>query len=252
MRRKPGSTEKPGNKRRKLRRVVLLALLVGVLGFAASQNVSTDLTDEDRVYAERILTAAGYGEPRQNLGVLDDFEGQVRAIVAVQDAVLTVAPGNEGIALGQAREPKDVFEARSGLCFDRSRAIEKLLAYLGLEVRHVAIYATTERSTLAAIVTPENSSHAVSEALTDRGWLLIDSNARWIGLGADRQPVSVAGLQSRADRAGGWAVDSKSPINRIFVEDHTYIYGLYSRHGRFYPPFTPFPDVNYRQLLGNF
>ncbi len=166
--------------------------------------------------------------------------------------MLKVAPGNEGLPLGQEREPKDVFEARSGLCFDRSRAIEKLLTYLGLEVRHVAIYATTERSALAATMTPENSSHAVSEVLTEKGWLLIDSNAHWIGLGTDRQPVSVAGLQSRVDRAGGWAVDSKSPINSIFVEDHTYIYGLYSRHGRFYPPFTPFPDVNYRQLLGNF
>ncbi len=237
--------------RGKLRWAISLALFAGVLGFAASQNVSTELTDEDRVYAERILAAAGYAEPRKALGSLDDFESQVRAIVAVQDAVLTAAPGKEGLPLGQEREPKDVFEARSGLCFDRSRAIEKLLIYLGLEVRHVAIYATTDRSTLAAIMTPENSSHAVSEALTEKGWLLIDSNARWIGLGADRQPVSVAGLQSRVDRAGGWAVDSRSPINRIFVEDHTYIYGLYSRHGRFYPPFTPFPDVNYRQLLGN-
>lgn len=171
--------------------------------------------------------------------------------MAVQDAVLTIAPRNEGLALSQLREPKDLFLARSGLCFDRSRSIEKILTYLGMEVRHVAIYATTERSTLAAILTPENASHAVSEVLTERGWLLIDSNARWIGLDADRKPVSVAGLRSRANRAGGWAIDSKKPINRIFVEDHTYIYGLYSRHGRFYPPFTPFPDVNYRQLLGN-
>jgi hypothetical protein len=30
------------------------------------------------------------------------------------------------------------------------------------------------------------------------------------------------------------------------------VYGLYSRHGRFFPPYNALPDVNYRALTQNF
>jgi hypothetical protein len=43
----------------------------------------------------------------------------------------------------------------------------------------------------------------------------------------------------------------KDPINPIFRSDFTYVIGLFSRHGRFYPPFTPIPDVNWRQIVYN-
>jgi hypothetical protein len=229
---------------------LLAALLTGV-GFAAYQNVPTAVTVEDREYAERILAAAGYIGARREFGDLEDFEGQVRAIAAVQHAVLLAAPTDKGVALDRTREPKDVFELRQGLCFDRSRAMEKLLSYLGLDVRHVAVYATADRSVLAALVTPENPSHAVTEVRTEKGWMLIDSNKRWMGITRDRRPVSTAELRDLLSPTDGWAAESRAALNPIFVEDYVFIYGLYSRHGRFYPPFAPFPDVNYRQLLDN-
>jgi hypothetical protein len=227
--------------------IVLTMALVAV----GSQNVSTTVTPEDAEYAEHIMSAAGYIGERRQFGDLLQFESQVRAVAAVQDAVLVASPTNIGVALNRQREPKDLFLLKQGLCFDRSRAIEKLLTYLGLEVRHVAVYATASRSALAALLTPENPSHAVSEVRTAKGWLLVDSNNRWLGVDANRNPVSTLGLKKLSERRGPWAPESKARINPIFLDDFVFVYGLYSRHGRFYPPFTSFPDVNFRQLVSN-
>lgn len=226
-------------------------VLAMVLLVAGSQNVSTTVTPEDAEYAEQILLAAGYTGERRQFGDLLQFESQVRAIAAVQDAVLIASPISAGVALDRQREPKDLFLLKQGLCFDRSRVIEKLLTYLGLEVRHVAVYATASRSTLGALLTPEHRSHAVSEVRTSKGWLLVNSNKRWLGVDANRNPVSTLGLKKLSNRRGPWASESKARINPIFLKDYVFIYGLYSRHGRFYPPFTPFPDVNFRQLVSN-
>jgi len=41
------------------------------------------------------------------------------------------------------------------------------------------------------------------------------------------------------------------PPNIIYQESFSFIYGLYSRHGKFYPPYTFIPDVNYVELIQN-
>jgi arylamine N-acetyltransferase len=72
----------------------------------------------------------------------------------------------------------DLYEAKRGLCYDRSRAIEKVLSHLGFEVRHAAVYSTKKTGRLAAFLTPKTQSHAVTEVKTEHGWLVIDSNRR--------------------------------------------------------------------------
>lgn len=79
------------------------------------------------------------------------------------------------------------------------------------------------------------------------------SNARWIGLTPAGDPVSLRGLKDRPGLAAGpWHSAVKDPPNSIFREDFTYVIGLYSRHGRFYPPFNAIPDVSWPQLIANF
>ena len=34
-----------------------------------------------------------------------------------------------------------------------------------------------------------------------------------------------------------------------FTVPFTFVFGLYSRHGQYFPPFMPFPDVNWRDLV---
>lgn len=231
------------------RHAVWLFLLLVLLGLAAvliTHDVSTALTQDDAVYAERILSETGHGDiVRQDPPAT--FDDQVRTILAVQDAVLSTAPKNEGLPLGQPRELRELYEAKRGLCFDRSRAIEKILASLGFEVRHASVYSTEEAGKLKALLTPRTPSHAVTEVKTARGWLVIDSNRRWIGLTDDGKPVDLDTLRDAGD-GQAWDPRLKEDMSPILGGPFTYLFGLYSRHGRFYPPYTPVPDVDWGQL----
>lgn len=229
---------------------VMAALLFGVIVVVLlAHDVPTELSPDDKSYAVRILSQAGYDPARMQSDTRTDFEAEVRTIVEVQDAVLTAAPENRGIPLGSERELKDVFERKYGLCYDRSRAIEKVLSWLGFETRHVSVYSTASTSPAMALFTPQSASHAVSEVRTRKGWMAIDSNARWIGLDADRNPVSLGDIQESGLRS--WAAEARDPIDDILEKPFVQIRGLYSRHGQFYPPFTPVPDYNLRQILSN-
>ena len=53
------------------------------------------------------------------------YEDEINFIILVQQSVLRIAPEEKGLPFGQKREPKELYEAKSGLCYDRSRAIEK-------------------------------------------------------------------------------------------------------------------------------
>lgn len=229
---------------------VMAALLFGVIVVVLlAHDVPTEPSPDDKAYAGRILSQAGYDPAGMQSATRTDFEAEVRTIVEVQDAVLTAAPENRGIPLGSERELKDVFERKYGLCYDRSRAIEKVLSWLGFETRHVSIYSTASTSRAMALFTPQSASHALSEVRTQKGWMVIDPNARWIGLDADRNPVSLGDIQDTGLRS--WAPEARDSINEILKGPFVQIRGLYSRHGRFYPPFTPVPDFNLRQLLSN-
>ncbi len=230
----------------------IATVILTVVAILAYNDVSTALTQDDKVYAGRFLRDAGYSDPLGDTPVTA-FDDQVRVILTVQDAVLSLAPLNIPIALDREREPKDVYEAKSGLCYDRSRAIEKILSYLGYEVRHAAIYATDQtNSSIVSLLTPRVSSHAVSEVKTARGWLVVDSNSRWIGLTREGEPVGLAGLRATPElNKQPWDLRVTGQINKIFQTGFVYLIGLYSRHGRFYPPYTPVPDIDWGQVAYN-
>jgi hypothetical protein len=231
------------------RSLMLVALALALLAaIAVWHDVPTDLTAADREYAPLILANAGYSLTEGSKPA--DFEGEVRAVLAVQDAVLTLAPQDLAIPFYASREPKDLYELRHGLCFDRSRVIEKLLAWLGFETRHVSIYATKKRSAIMALLTPRTPSHALSEVRTKKGWMAVDSNRRWIGLDVKRNAVSISALQGRGAKKK-WAPESREAMHKIFKGPFVHIRGLYSRHGHFYPPYTPLPDYNLGQLMSH-
>lgn len=220
----------------------------GLVALFVTHDVSTALTQEDAAYAERMLRDTGHGDvltkaPRS-------FEDQIRTVLAVQDAVLSIASENVGLPLGAPRELRELYQAKQGLCYDRSRAIEKVLSHLGLQVRHAAVYATTDANVFRALLTPRTRSHAVTEVKTERGWLLIDSNKRWIGLTEDGDPLDLGELQEKAvDRR--WDARVPETMSSVLSGPFTYLYGLYSRHGQFYPPYTPVPDLDWHQLPYN-
>ncbi len=130
--------------------------------------------------------------------------------------------------------------------------IEKILRHFGFETRHVSIYSKEESDwAIVSILTPGVSSHAVTEVLTKKGRLLVDSNAPWISVDTDRQPIPVDTIQSISEdkRSINWP---KKPPSKLYLNPFTFVYGLYSRHGKFYPPYNFIPDINYREFIQNF
>ncbi len=236
----------------RIRTIAFLGVAGLLVAGAAVHNVGTAATEDDLLYGGRILERAGYDAGSGAFGDPTRFETQIAATLAVQDAVLRATPLAEGLPLNQPREPKDILFGGQGLCYDRSRAIEKILTGLGFEVRHLAIYSTREHGRLRALMTPGVDSHALTEVKTEKGWMLVDSNARWIGLDAEGRVYAAEDIQGRNPFAMAWAPEVPEQISwPRFDGPFTYVIGLFSRHGGFFPPYTPVPDVNYAQLLYN-
>ena len=216
--------------------------LVPILSYNAVDN---SLSQIDKQYISKYLVEV------RPLPEKSTYEDEVNFIISVQHAVLNVAPRNEGIPFGQKREPKELYEAKTGLCFDRSRVIEKILRYSGFDARHVFILSKVETgSAIKAIMTVGASSHAVTEVLTKNGWLIVDSNAHWVSTDAEGRPISIEKIQYGVEHSVPirWGLGPPSPI---YAKPYTFVYGLYARHGYFYPPYNSIPDVNYGELLQN-
>lgn len=231
--------------------LALACVVVGVCTIivAAIHSVPRAVTEDDVRALTKIL---GSDLLQARPGT---FEEELAFIESVQRAVANTAPQRSPIPYNHRREPADLVREQTGICYDRSRTLEKALRLAGLEVRHAALYSldpmTSWFSILAALTTRRRlPSHAVSECLTLEGWLVVDSNQSWVSLDNDQRPVSLAEMRAAAtDGAIDWR---EPPAELIYRRPFVYVYGLYSRHGRFYPPFNPIPDVNWRELLWNF
>lgn len=229
----------------------LAAVAVLLAGFAVkSSEVDDRLTDDDRRYAALILAEAGVQE-RPTLG---DFGSEVAFVRAVQAAVLHVAPVSAtetGIPQGQAREPADLYRERRGLCFDRSRVIEKILRAYGLRTRHVSAFHGTSGSTSAWVLfDPHTRSHALTEVATSRGWMLADSNSVYVALGKGKElPMGATAVARGAKDPSAPQLDEPAPAGTFFATPFLPIRGLYSRHGRFFAPYNAIPDVAWSEML---
>ncbi|GAB4337661.1 MAG: hypothetical protein Kow0037_20670 [Calditrichia bacterium] len=219
------------------------SIVAFILFFNAVDN---SLTEEDIIYLKKIVDL-----PKVNSDTLS-YEEQIELISHIQNAVLEVAPINKGIELNRKREPKDLLQAGHGLCFDRSRVIEKILKYYGFKTRHIFMYARQGASCfLQPLLQPGIPSHALTEVLTKNGWLIVDSNHKWLSITKDNKPISVN--QFSKAFLNGRSINWKTVLpNEVYREPFYYIYGLYSRHGKFYPPFNAIPDINYSELIQNF
>jgi transglutaminase superfamily protein len=247
MRKKRGSG--PGERAMRKRKIFAfggLFMIVSAVTFLWTHQVKLDVTAEDEVYISKILTekvAVDQG----------NYESELEAIRAIQHAVLSTAPKNRGLAHGRAREPKDLYEERYGLCYDRSRVIEKMLRYMGFDVRHLSIYTLKDgNSPILALSKSGIRSHAVSEVRTTKGWLVVDSNDPWLSLDEKAEPVSIDRVRQDAGNYSiSWSTEIIKAMNDIYQSPFTYVYGLYSRHGHFYAPFDFMPDVNWQELSAN-
>lgn len=221
---------------------IILILTAASLAYHAVDN---SLSEEDKQFIPKYLSDV------ESLPENPTYRDELNFITSVQRSVLTIAPRNDGLPYGQKREPKELYEAKTGSCYDRSRAIEKILRYSGFETRHVFLLSKkVTGSAIKSLLTPRVSSHAVTEVSTKAGWLVVDSNALWISTRKDNQPVSIETIQSSIESSVPiqWR---KEPPTSIYAQPFIFVYGLYSRHGEFYPPFNFVPDIHYPELIQN-
>ena len=222
--------------------LLLVIVAVTVLSYHAVDN---SISEEDKRYIPLYL---------DEVGPLPDnpsYKDELRFIISVQRSVLSIAPGNRALPFGQKREAKELYEAKSGLCYDRSRVIEKLLRFSGFQTRHISMYSKKETgSSIESLLTPGISSHAVTEVLTKNGWLVVDSNSAWVSTNVNSQPVPIEYIQQVAESSTLIKWD-QAPPSSIYIEGFAFLYGLYSRHGYFYPPYNRLPDINYAEFIQN-
>tara|TARA_B100001179_G_C18580312_1_gene399605 strand:+ start:924 stop:1709 length:786 start_codon:yes stop_codon:yes gene_type:complete len=236
-------------------RVILLFLVLLCIGLAVLffHGVDSDITADDRTALQSMFNESNYTiSGLSNTGI---FEDQIVDIRAVQDSILTASPVLKKIPLKQGREPADLLQEKHGQCGDRARAIEKALGMLGYNARYASLFSRdksfTPPETMAIDSGNDLRSHAVVEVETEKGWMIVDTNARWISLTDSGQPVSLDELHDRAGSVSyNWDSGNEGEIYWLMRRPFSYIFGLYSRHGLFYPPYTPYiPDIDYKQFI---
>lgn len=124
---------------------LLLFLIYGFL--VVISNVATKVTNED----VNAFNAEGFVSLRKPALYRD----QITLIADIQSRVLDKFPINEGIPLFSEREPVNLNLIRKGLCYDRSRYLDKIYQYYGFETRHIYILYDTG-SALGCIPVPDH------------------------------------------------------------------------------------------------
>jgi hypothetical protein len=219
---------------------------------AVLSDVPDELTEDDRFYLRKMLDEAGHRDILPSVASSASFAEQIDILRRLQETAFLASPKTAPIPIFQRREPKDIYSARKALCFDRSRLIEKLAAYAGFPAQHISIYEISHHwPGFIALIIPKRKSHAVSSIKTKRGWIVVDSTSRWIALTSDGRPMSISQIKSLSPTDRNWSTSVEDEPNELLTRPFMYVIGLYSRHGFFYPPYLPFPDVNFLQLKAN-
>jgi hypothetical protein len=223
--------------------LVMLIFFVAVLW---KHDVSKNVTLEDKTTLRQI-----YPKPPVDADTLN-FEKQVALIQDFQKAIHQKINRGLPIDYNQSREPKDLLLHSTGLCYDFSRTIEKFLVLNNFQIRHVAIYQTdTNVGKLKSFIKPGALSHSLTEVKTKKGWLIVDSNYEWISLDSTSNPISFKQFCDK--QTNGESIKWLMTLETIYLPFYeicpVFIYGLYSRHGGFYPPYNIVPDYNLRDLL---
>jgi len=221
--------------------LLLITSLFLVINFF---NVSKAILDEDLPYIEIYLKDIQYKNAEELT-----FSEQITLINKIQSTVLEINPKGEiGIPHNQARRPMNLYNFGEGLCYDRSFTLELIFQKVGFKVRHVGLFRDLpNQNKFIDLVSKGISSHSISEVKTKKGWIIVDSNKNWIGLDSNMNPYSMKKLSNN------FSVKWLNESTTFFYNNPChYIYGLYSRHGYFHPPYTIIPDYNIHDLFYNF
>jgi len=220
--------------RRKRLYIYGLALIVGMSFFLLS-NVPTEVTIEDKRALPVILKGA-YNNGSKATSM--SFNEQIQTIKDIFSVIRQYGSSTpfRHYPPGKTREPSDFLNAPSLVCHTITRSLEKALVHRGFEIRHIFVLETKGEG-IWSVFKSNIESHAIVEVKTERGWLALDPHFNQIYF-------------SGQVTYGVDQIDQLHlPKHPIFKKRHLIVYGLYSRHGKQYPPFIRIPDINWVDFL---
>lgn len=219
---------------------------IAVLSYSAVDN---SLTEEDKAYMPMYLS--GIAPLPEN----PTYTDELNFIRSVQHSVLNITSGDGVLPHNHKRGLKEVYKAKKGACYDRSRVIEKILRFSHFKTRQVSLFSEEKTgSAIVSLLTRGVTSHSVSEILTKNGWLVVDSNVSWVSIDKNKQPVSMQRIHYSVENSVVIKWNSPLPTKQRafpYNKPFVYVYGLYARHGEFYPPYNAVPDINYGEFIQN-
>ena len=212
-------------------RLVLLTVMMiaAATAFWWGTAVNDSITSQDRAAFHQLAKRCHFAAT--------DTIGRIREI---QLCVLAAIPTGI-IDHGRPREPEDVTQADRGECYDRARVLEKFLEIAGFRTRHVYVF-DASRHGIAGL-----ASHALVDVQTERGWMSVGTNVAFLGATTSGEVSSSARIKEYSNTH--WAY---SPPSDLPSQTNIAIYGLWSRHGQFFPPYVPLPDISWRDFKYNF
>ena len=219
----------------------LLAISISIYSYA-SIRVTKAITQDDYEIAKLLNIDKECSD-------LNTYEKEIICVKSIQEAQLNLIDDTKCrgkfINLGSL----EVINKNTACCFDRARITEQALQIYNFKVRHVFLTQTENRGYFN-LLAPGSPSHAVTEVLTSRGWLGVDSNEPLILLDQDNLPNTY----EQAIHNG--LIDSLSTstfTDYFYKKPLVYVIGLYSRNGTFFEPYLPYiPEINFNDFFGNF
>ena len=210
--------------------IAIIGIALGVVAFFLT-HVDQSLSADEEILFEKLVKKCNI---RKNMD-------EIELVSRVQECVIEIVP-HRAYAHNIPHEPIETFKIGYGECYDRSRIIEKFLNFIGFKTRHAAVYDTSVYG-VSALLRPGVPSHALLDVKLERGWMAVGSNQKSIGLTRENRVVAVRDLKK-------YNTDHYiNPLNPILVNDNITIYGLWSRHGGFFPPYSGLPDVHWPSLI---
>lgn len=221
-------------------------LVVGAMGLSfvllAANAVDTQVTAEDRAVIADL-------EVDHVCDSTERYFVQLACISAIQNTVFERYPSTkDAFEKGVTGHRVSDYDQRGyGSCYDRAMLIEQALRHYGFEVRRVALFQS--QPTPFHYLKPGIRSHALSEVKTARGWMAVESIDPLVAVDQHHTPKSVDEIR---DGLQDGTIDDHTfaePIpDNFFDGDFLYVYGLYSRHGYFFEPHLPVPEVDWAKF----
>lgn len=204
--------------------------------FVAMNEVSMELTEADREALDK------FGR----LTNVDHLNNVEKAMVLIEQMEILIRR-DYAIPKRQTREPADLIRYRTGGGYDWGRTAYKFFSMHNIPCRIVSLYQT--EGGLLSLLRPGISSYAGLEILHEEKWVFIDPFRVWA---AEKEDGAYGSASDLNDRGIQWKSPLPQELHEFRKEKLLPVYGLLSRHGQFYPPYSPVPDYNWSEFKANF